>query len=96
MLQHQQRSLIADFDSPTPLAQAKQRGGTRRVQSKQTLAYGYLRDLLGPEMLDRLLEPVGKYPTARRAAAYQLLRQLSKEDHAMLTIGSMSSSGVKP
>ena len=95
MLQHQQRSLIADFEFSNPLGASKTARGHTQGAVQTNPGLWISARSARPEMLDRLLEPVGKYPTARRAAAYQLLRQLSKEDHAMLTIGSMSSSGVK-
>jgi hypothetical protein len=75
-----------------PLVQAKHSDSSRRTWSKQILAYDYLRKLLGAEMLDRLLEPVGKRASPRMSAAYTLLRRLSSEDLARLAIRSVSSN----
>jgi hypothetical protein len=75
-----------------PLVQAKRGESFRKAWSKRNLAYNYLRELLGAEMLDRLLEPVGKHHVARRFAAYTLLRRLSSEDLARLAIRSVSSN----
>jgi hypothetical protein len=75
-----------------PLVLAKRGEGIRRAKSKHALAYGYLRELLGAEMLDQLLEPVGKNPSPRMSAAYTLLCRLSSEDLARLALNSVSSN----
>ena len=55
-------------------------------------AHDFLRELLGAEMLDELLKPFGKHPSARYSAAYELMRQTSNQDLALLALSSVKRS----